>query len=288
MKMKFYTLLLASALAFSMSACAHKVISSSSGEQSSGEDSSETSSSEHLKHVVGDLGFCSVCGEYTGQEASLKAKIGPTIKKGGYAYYRVELNSGDDTHYGLFTDFNEEEGNEAKVEYFVLIDEAPHKIGEAKTSETKLIPIPLGTDDNYLYLVYSYTGDAETLTLESSYVTNLNSQACDDNRWYYGTYNYDFFDISLYCMEGTRINQFLYVAFMPDNPDDECYEIIVTGCSGFEVWQDTGSKLEPLEQDENDRFLPVTANEIIIKVETEFEDDSGASTFVTVNKWPRA
>lgn len=178
MKTKFYTLLLASALAFFMSACARNPSPSSSGEQSSGGDSSE---GDH-EHVGGDLGFCSVCGDYLGQEANLKANIGPTIQKGGYAYYRVELNSGDDTHYGLFTDFNEVEGNEAKVEYFVLIDKAPHKIGEAKTNETKLIPIPLGTDDNYLYLVYSYTGDAETLTLENSYVTNLNSQACDDNR----------------------------------------------------------------------------------------------------------
>lgn len=89
-------------------------------------------------------------------------------------------------------------------------------------------------------------------------------------------------------MEGTRINQFLYVAFMPGNPDDYCYEITVNGCSGFEIWQDTGSKLETLDQDENDRFLPVTSNEIIIKVEPETEVDSGGGTYVTVTQWMRS
>lgn len=233
------------------------------------------------------LGFCSVCDAYIGHEANLKVNIGPTIKKGGYAYYRVKLTSGEDTHYGLFTSFNEDGDNEAKVEYFILIDGAPYRIDEAKTDETKLINVE-GRDDDYLYLVYSYVGDAETLTLETSYVTNLNSQACDDNRWYYGSYNNDLVDSSIY-MDGLRINQFFYIAFVPSgDPEDWCYEITVDGCLGFEVWQDTGSKLETLEQDEYDRFLPVTANEIIIKVEPENEVDPGGGTQVTVNKMPRA
>ena len=232
------------------------------------------------------LGFCSACGAYIGQKANLKANIAPTIKKGGYAYYRVELTSGEDTHYGLFTSFNEGD-NEAKVEYFIFLDNAPYKLGEAKTDETKLINVE-GRQDNYLYLVYSYTGNAESLTLEQSYVTNLNSQACDDNRWYYGLYNNNLVDSSMY-MDGTRINQFLYIAFVPSgDPDDWCYEITVQGSLGFEVWQDTGSKLETLDQDANDRFLPVTGNEIIIKVEPESEVDPGGGTQVTVAKWARA
>lgn len=238
---------------------------------------------DRAPHTVNGQGFCSVCGFYTGELASLKENIAPTIQKGGYAYYRVELSSGEDTHYGLFTDFNELDGNEAKVEYFVFIDKAPHKLGEAKTNETKLIVKPLGTDDNYLYVVYSYTGNAESLTLEKSYVTNLNDQACDDNRWYYGSYNNDLIDSSMF-IEGTRINRFCYIAFMPNDPDDYCYEISVAGCLGFEVWQDTGSKLEALEPS-GGKYYPVTANEMIIKVETETPEDPGGGTCVTVTEY---
>lgn len=228
------------------------------------------------------LGFCSVCGAYLGHKANLKANIGPTIKKGGYAYYRVELTSGEDTHYGIFADFNELDGNEAKAEYFVLIDNAPYRLGEIKSYENNLINVE-GRDDDYLYLVYSYAGNAESLTLETSYVTNLDSQACDDNRYYYGQINNDLIDHTTF-IPGSRINEFLYVAFVPSLFGDFYYEISVSGCDGYSVWQDTGSKVEVINPD-GGRYYPVTGNELIIKIEPETIGDDGEGTCVTVNEY---
>ena len=230
------------------------------------------------------LGFCSVCGAYIGQDANLKANIAPTIKKGGYANYRVELTSGEDTHYGLYADFNEETGNIAKVEAFVLQAGAPYKLGEIESNGKLLLPVESG-NDGYVYLVYSYTGDAESLTLETSYATNLNSQACDDNCNYYGQIRDDLIDHTQF-IPGSRVNEFLYVAFVPvtppTSPEDVCFEISVSGCDGYSIWQNTGSQVESLEPVAG-RYYPVTGNEMIIKIEPEIMGDDGGGTCVTVN-----
>ncbi len=109
--------------------------------------------------------------------------------------------------------------------------------------------------------------------------------ACDNGRYYYGDIDNDLIGDST-DLEGRLINGKYYISFLPDDPDDDAYEITVEGASSYSmgVYQDNGSAVAAVEINGMGRYLPSTANEIIIEIES---STPGSQIDVFVNKFAR-
>ncbi len=220
---------------------------------------------DRASHTPNAIGFCSVCGFYEGDLLTLNTNNEVTIEKGKSVFYRAE-RSGNDTDYGVYTDFNDPDGEHIKIEAYILASGAPVKLQTIENLEAKVVRINQTADDNYIYLVYSYSGENNSATVETSSLNTI-LHGYDQQRNYYGNVE-DLVDSSLTLTNEHLLKGEYCVGFNPsDSPEDYCYEITVTGThNGWQVLQSTNTTVSVVDTDENGYFLPVNAEPLVINI----------------------
>ncbi len=231
-------------------------------------------------HTPNDYHFCTVCGRYVEPTYSFDEELSPRLEQGKHHYIRI--GQATDEEYGLWTNFNIDSGNEAYCVPFVFVNGEKSNLLENPTEdgEHHCLHLPSNADDKYIYLDLYYEGSAETVELENVEVRKL-TNACDEDKWYYGAFDNDLINGSCdFEWEGganpdKHINGKYYVAFVPQDPNDLCYEITIDthgeGEYVLKVWQDFGAGhtgVEEVPTNSHGYYLPQSSNEMIIEIDS--------------------
>ena len=232
-------------------------------------------------HTANDNHFCTVCGRFVGPTYTFDEELSPRLEQGKHHYIRI--GQATDEEYGLWTNFNIDDGNEAYCVPFVFVNGEKSNLLENPTGdgEHHCLHLPSDADDKYIYLDLYYEGPAETVELENVEVRKL-TNACDEHKYYYGAVDNHLIDDSCdFEWEGDanpdkHINGKYYVAFVPRSPSETCYKITIDAYGGvgeyvLKVWQDFGAehtRVEEVPTDSRGYYLPQSANKMIIEIDS--------------------